>query len=181
MTDKPLRNLAASVRQRLTNLSRQKDEDFQLLLTRYCIERLLYRLSLSEHSRQFVLKGAMLFSLWSDQPYRPTRDLDLLGTGDKTVSHLRKVFRDVCKVKVEDDGVAFDPESVQAAPIRDEQDYGEVRVELVARLAQARLPTQRAVTVRREGTLGGHRPTRRFPNASYAGNGDRPNVREGLV
>ena len=142
MTGKSLRNIADSVRQRLTNLSRQKEEDFQLLLTRYCIERLLYRLSQSEHSRQFVLKGAMLFSLWSDQPYRPTRDLDLLGIGDKTASHLRKVFQDVCKMKVEDDGVVFDPTSVQAGPIRDEQDYGGVSVELVACLAQARLQLQ---------------------------------------
>ncbi len=142
MTEKPLRNIAASVSQRLTNVSRQKDENFQLLLTRYGIERFLYRLTQSEHSGQFILKGAMLFSLWNDQPHRPTRDLDLEGRGDSTAAHLKTVFQDVCKVKVEPDGLEFDPESVQAAPIREEQAYGGVRVELVARLAQARLRLQ---------------------------------------
>jgi predicted nucleotidyltransferase component of viral defense system len=142
VTEKPIRNIAASVSQRLTNLSRKKSEDFQLLLTRYCIERLLYRLSQSEHSEQFVLKGAMLFTLWSNQPYRPTRDLDLPGKSVSSAAQLRKVFQDVSKMKVEDDGVIFEPESVQAAPIREEQEYGGIRVELVARLAQARLRLQ---------------------------------------
>jgi len=143
MTEKPLRNVAASVSQRLANVSRQKDENFQLLLTRYCIERLLYRLSRSEHSRHFILKGAMLFSLWSDQPHRPTRDLDLQGKGDdRSAAHLKKVFQDVCKMNVESDGVEFDSASVQVAPIREEQEYGGMRVEVIARLAQARLRLQ---------------------------------------
>jgi len=142
MIEKPLRNVAASVSQRLTNVSRQKDENFQLLLTRYCIERLLYRLSQSEHSRHFILKGAMLFLLWSDQPHRPTRDLDLLGKGDRSAAHLKKVFQEVCKMEVENDGAEFDAASVQVAPIREEQEYGGMRVELTARLAQAKLRLQ---------------------------------------
>jgi hypothetical protein len=73
------RNIAASVRQRLFNLASERGEDFGLILTRYGLERLLYRLSRSTQGDGFVLKGAMLFALWSDQPHRPTRDLDLLG------------------------------------------------------------------------------------------------------
>src|SRR5208337_1884472 len=78
-------NLAASVRQRLFNLAKQRGDDFQIVLTRYAIERLLYRLSQSPQSSQFLLKGATLFALWGGGPYRSTRDLDLLGTGKSSV------------------------------------------------------------------------------------------------
>jgi hypothetical protein len=80
------KSLAAAVRQRLLNLSRTTGEDFQLLLTRYALERLLYRLSASEHAGRFVLKGAMLFALWTGRMHRPTRDLDLLGFGENSAA-----------------------------------------------------------------------------------------------
>ena len=125
--EKP-RNLAASVRHRLMELARKQGEDFQLVLTRYVIERLLYRLCQSEHKNQFVLKGAMLFRLWADLPHRPTRDLDLLGKGDSSLATLAKIFRDVCNLQVEDDGLTFHPNSVAAEPIKEDQDYEGVRV-----------------------------------------------------
>ena len=103
---KPL-NLAASVRQRLMNLSRSRNEDFQLVLTRYALERLLYRLSQSEHRGVFVLKGAMLFQLWGDHPHRPTRDVDLLGHGDISIPRFQRIFREVCELAVEEDGLVF--------------------------------------------------------------------------
>ncbi len=90
------RNVAASVRQRLRNLAHKQQEDFQGLLTRYALERLLYRLSQSQHRDQFILKGAMLFSVWSNEPHRATRDMDLLGHGENTVFHLEQVFREIC-------------------------------------------------------------------------------------
>ena len=77
------RNMGASVRARLLNLARERGQVFDLLLTRYALERLLYRLSISTHRNQFVLKGAMLVTTWFDDPHRPTRDLDLLGFGEK--------------------------------------------------------------------------------------------------
>jgi hypothetical protein len=76
------KNPAASARDRLLVLARERGEDFQLLLTRYGLERLLYRLTHSPHYDRFVLKGAMLFILWSGNPHRPTRDVDFLGSGD---------------------------------------------------------------------------------------------------
>lgn len=91
----PPRNIAASVRQRLLNLAREQQEEFQGLLTRYALERLLYRLSQSEYRNIFILKGATLFSVWSDEPHRATRDLDLLGYGNSTVAHLEQVFQDI--------------------------------------------------------------------------------------
>src|SRR5476651_1735329 len=82
--DRKPKNPTASVRQRLLNLSRKSGEPFQTMLTRYALERLLFRLSQSAHKEQFTLKGAMLFVLWTGQMHRPTRDLDLLGAGKRS-------------------------------------------------------------------------------------------------
>ncbi len=142
MTKEKPRNLAASVRQRLMNLARAQNEDFQLVLTRYGLERLLYRLSRSEHRNVFVLKGAMLFRLWSDQPHRPTRDLDLLGRGENSISRFERVFREVCTLAVEDDGLLFSAESVRGDTIKADQDYEGLRINLDCRLENARIPIQ---------------------------------------
>jgi predicted nucleotidyltransferase component of viral defense system len=123
-------------------LARKQGEDFQLVLTRYVIERLLYRLSRSEHGKQFVLKGAMLFRLWADQPHRPTRDLDLLGKGEPSLEVLTHVFHDVCGLAVEDDGLTFDPATVTAERIKEDQEYEGVRVGCRVHLGQARIDLQ---------------------------------------
>jgi len=136
------KNVPASVKARLLNLSRETGEDFQQLLTRYAVERLLQRLSVSEYRADFVLKGAMLFALWTGQLHRPTRDLDLLGFGDPEGERLREIFARLCAVDVEDDGLRFDEGSVTVEPIREEQEYGGQRVRLIARLGQARADVQ---------------------------------------
>jgi hypothetical protein len=99
--------------------NRAASKDFNLTLTRYGLERLLYRLSVSEHAPNFLLKGALLFQLWYGQPHRPTRDADLLGFGPDDVPTLVGVFRSVCRIEV-DDGIVFDPESVVGNEIRKE-------------------------------------------------------------
>ena len=135
------RDLAASVRQRLLNRAKERGDDFQLVLTWYGIERLLYRLSASPHADAFILKGAMLFSLWSGEAHRPTRDLDLLGSGDARVSRMEEVMRELCQVPC-DDGLEFDPVSVRGEEIRSPDEYDGVRIKLVGRLAGARVPLQ---------------------------------------
>lgn len=62
-------DLAASITARLLNRAKSTGEDHQTLLTSYCLERFLYRLGASNWRDRFVLKGAMLLRLWSDQPY----------------------------------------------------------------------------------------------------------------
>jgi len=136
------KNVPASVKARLLNLSRQTGEDFQQLLTRYAVERLLLRLSVSEHRADFVLKGAMLFALWTGQMHRPTRDLDLLGFGDPAGERLREIFKQLCVVGVDDDGLQFDEGSVAVEPIREDQEYGGQRVRFLATLGQARADIQ---------------------------------------
>jgi predicted nucleotidyltransferase component of viral defense system len=135
-------NIGASVRARLLGLARHRGDDFQLLLTRYANERLLYRLGKSHHGSRFVLKGAALFTLWTGKPHRATRDVDLLGFGDPSVPHVRSVLTEVLSLDVGDDGVAFDVGSLEVGPIREEQEYGGVRAIVVARLASARVRLQ---------------------------------------
>jgi hypothetical protein len=132
--------MAISVRDRLTARARERRENAQLLMTRYVIERLLFRLSLSPHRERFVLKGAMLFSLWAAAPYRATGDLDLLGIGEIAPEQLAAVFQEILAVAVDDDGIVFRPETLRAAAARAEDEYAGVRIDFVAELAGARLP-----------------------------------------
>ena len=137
-----LRNMGASVRARLLDRSRREGADFQNLLTRYALERLLYRLSVSAERDRFVLKGAMLFATWLDDPFRPTGDLDLLGLGDDEVARIADTFRAICIIEVSDDGVLFDVDGLRATATRDGADYGGVRVRTSAAIGGARVPIQ---------------------------------------
>ncbi|MGB6383584.1 MAG: nucleotidyl transferase AbiEii/AbiGii toxin family protein [Terriglobales bacterium] len=138
---KPVANLSASVRQKLLNLATERNEDFGLLLTRYGLERFLYRLSISPHRNRFVLKGALLLQLWTAEAYRPTRDLDLLGRVLSDIN-FRKVFSEVCSQNVEDDGLTFLPDTIRVERIRDEEAYEGVRVRVEARLGHVRISLQ---------------------------------------
>ena len=135
------RNISASVRERLLNKARAEKLDYNLLLTRYALERMLYRLSISKQRDQFLLKGALLFDLWFDVPHRPTHDADFLGFGSAEIPHIEEIFRDICRIEVED-GIAFQPDTVKAAEIRKEANYAGVRVTLLGMLDSARCPVQ---------------------------------------
>lgn len=138
MPEKP-RNVGASVRQRLLNLARASGQPLELLLTRYALERLLHRLSISPHRHRFVLKGALLLTTWFEEPHRATRDLDLLGFGDPSDDALLAVFREIMAITV-DDGVSFDTAGLQVQPIREDLEYGGSRLRTTAALAGARIP-----------------------------------------
>ncbi len=138
----PKTNLGASVRQRLLNLSQQRGDAFDLLLARFAVERLLFRLTQSAHADRFLLKGAMLFAVWADGMHRPTRDVDLLGFGSDDIGVIGKIFRELCELSVPPDGVEFLSASVRVSPIREQANYGGLRVQLEARLAGARIPVQ---------------------------------------
>lgn len=131
-------DIAASVRARLFNLSKERKQPFDLVLTRYAIERLLYRLTQTKHKDRFALKGAMLMTTWFKDPHRPTRDLDLLGFGDSNPEAVLKVFREVCAV-AGNDGIVFDVNGLKVEEIRDEQQYGGVRIKTTAELKGARI------------------------------------------
>ncbi|HZQ34671.1 MAG TPA: nucleotidyl transferase AbiEii/AbiGii toxin family protein [Dehalococcoidia bacterium] len=134
------RNLPASILDRLRNRAGAEGEELQLVLMRYALERLLYRLSCSPHREQFVLKGAMLFRVWADLPDRPTRDLNLLGYGEHDPERLQHVFRQTCTTAVEDDGLAFLADVITAEVMKEGEEYEGVRLRLEARLGSARIP-----------------------------------------
>jgi hypothetical protein len=135
------RNLAASVRVRLKQHSDATKQDFNLTLTHYGLERLLYRMSVSEYASNFLLKGALLFTLWYDLPHRPTRDADLLGFGPDDIDTAVTTFRNICQIPGED-GVVFDPTTVKGSVIRKEAGYGGVRIDIQAKLDGARIALQ---------------------------------------
>ena len=135
------RNLPASIRARLLNLSRLHREDFQVTLIRYGLERFLYRLGESELRGRFVLKGAALFTLWFDVPHRPTHDLDLLGLGNPGIAQMIGNMRVICAVPC-DDGLVFDPDHITAHPIQVDAPYVGTRVNLHAVLVTAQIGLQ---------------------------------------
>jgi hypothetical protein len=135
-------NLPASVAARLLNRAKQTGDVYQTLLTSFCFERLLYRLGRPDVRERFVLKGAMLLRVWSDQPYRATRDLDLLRTGDGSFEAIRADIRTICAVPVEPDAVSFDADAVEVEAIRAEDEYAGTRATLPARCGTARLSLQ---------------------------------------
>jgi predicted nucleotidyltransferase component of viral defense system len=135
----PKRNMGASVRARLLNLAKQRGQPFDLLLTRYALERLLYRLSTTEYRERFVLKGAMLMTTWFDTKFRPTRDVDFLGIGDPEPQKVLAIFREICGV-AQDDGVSFDTDAIKVERNREELEYGGLRLRTQAIIDGARVP-----------------------------------------
>jgi hypothetical protein len=138
----PATGLEHSIYQRLLNLSRGRKEEFQFVLTRYAMERLLYRLGESKHRGKFVLKGAMLFQLWTKQPHRPTHDLDLLERGATDAASVQAIFQEVCRQPVAPDGMTFDDANIQVTAVREDQEYQGLRVRFASRLSNARIPIQ---------------------------------------
>ena len=136
---KAVKNLAASIRQRLLNLSREQGRVFEVVLVAYGLERLIYRLSISTHRDNFVLKGGMLVTLWTAHEKRVTRDADFLGHGDASEDHLKTVFAEFLSQGL-DDGLVFDTEALSAQAITQEQEYGGVRLKTIAHLGQTRIP-----------------------------------------
>lgn len=135
-------DLAASVAARLLNRAKQAGDDYQALLTSYCLERFLYRLAVSSLRDRFVLKGAMLLRLWSDRPYRATLDLDLLRRGDGTFEAVRDDLRAIVATPVPGDAVDFDGDRIRIEAIRPEDEYSGARATLPARCGKARLMLQ---------------------------------------
>lgn len=142
MTKRKPKNIDASVRRLLLNQARESGRPFGELLQYYAMERFLYRLSRSPHADKFILKGALMLSVWKAPMSRPTMDVDLLGRTDNSVEEIAAITREVCKQRVEPDGVVFDPSSVSAERITEDADYEGVRVRFRGSLGTARIAMQ---------------------------------------
>jgi predicted nucleotidyltransferase component of viral defense system len=137
-----VKNPAFSIRARLLTHAKRHGDDFQRVLTRYAIERLLFRLSQTERGEHYVLKGAMLFVTWPRYVFRPTGDLDLLGQGNSDPTALVEIFTRICQVECVSDGIVFDAAMVRVEPVREADKYQGSRISLAADLAGARIPVQ---------------------------------------
>ena len=135
-------NIADSVKARLLNEARGSGTEFELSLVRYACERFLYRLGESEVRNRCILKGATLLALWMKEPYRATRDIDLLAFGESDEETVRTIIKAVCSVPCEEDGITFDLDTLRVSPIRDNQRYQGQRANLRARLGTARIAVQ---------------------------------------
>jgi predicted nucleotidyltransferase component of viral defense system len=135
-------NVPASIKARLLNQARKTGEELELYLVRYACERFLYRLGASPLRDRYVLKGAALLALWVDDPYRATRDLDLLAFGASDAASIREVVETICGRECAEDGLTFDATSVEVTPIRAEDKYPGQRAVLWAYLGKARIRLQ---------------------------------------
>ena len=142
MTKDSITNLPASIHQRLLDLDRGRIYDFTPVLRRFAFERWLYRLGKSQYAEQFVVKGAMLFVLWTGDLARKTMDLDLWGAGDLTEAGLRTAFSTIGGTNVEPDGLIFITDPMVVEPIRDEAEFHGLRAKFSARLGNIRIPMQ---------------------------------------
>jgi predicted nucleotidyltransferase component of viral defense system len=129
MTKKAVKNVGASIRDRLRNEAKRLGNDFNLILERYALERVLYRLSCSEYKPQFILKGGMLLSIWATDPYRSTRDADFLSYGEPT--GLAEIFRKICQIE-QHDGLTFDLSGEIHSTIKEDQEYEGIRLKFKA-------------------------------------------------
>ncbi|MFH1537614.1 MAG: nucleotidyl transferase AbiEii/AbiGii toxin family protein, partial [bacterium] len=142
MTKREIKDVAASVRQRLQNRSRETGRPFNEALQYYAMERFLYRLSRSAYSEKFVLKGALMLTVWKSPISRPTMDIDLLGRLENDLDKIVGVIKDVCVQDVESDGLVFEPNSMKAERITEAAEYEGVRVRFRGHLGNVRVVMQ---------------------------------------
>jgi predicted nucleotidyltransferase component of viral defense system len=142
MTAGGVKNIAASVRQRLLDKSKTENRSFEEVVRRYAMERFLYRLSRSEYRERLILKGALMFAVWKSSIYRPTLDIDMLGLISNDAATLEKCVRDICSVKVKDDGIVFEPSTVKSSVITKEADYAGHRVRFTGKMENMRIAMQ---------------------------------------
>jgi len=137
-----MKNVSASVKDRLMNLAKGLGRPFQELLQHYALERFLYRFANTPHREDFILKGALMLRVWGTPQSRPTRDIDFLAYGDNSVEALERTIRRACETKVEADGMLFDVDSIQGSRIKEDAEYEGVRVKFYGYLDRAKIPMQ---------------------------------------
>ncbi|MBL4774264.1 MAG: nucleotidyl transferase AbiEii/AbiGii toxin family protein [Alcanivoracaceae bacterium] len=138
-----VKDIAKSIRARLLNISKKKDENFNTLLVQYALQRLLYRLSVSQYADQFLLKGSWLFVVWDNTLHRPTKDIDLLGVGESDKGELLEIFKKIADLEPDSpDGLCFDLDAFKAVDIKKDDNYQGVRISGLVTLDSAKIQLQ---------------------------------------
>ena len=139
---KDIKNIPSSIRAKLQNKARETHRPFAEVLQYFCMERFLYRFSCSEYANQFILKGALMFTVWNVPERRSTLDIDFLARFDNQITSIEKMVRDVCKIEVIPDGLVFDPETVKGQRIKKDAEYEGIRVKFLGFLDRSRIHIQ---------------------------------------
>ena len=139
---KEIKNIEASIKAQLKNKAKKVNRPFAEILQYYGMERFLYRLSQSKYADKFILKGALLFTVWDIPERRTTLDIDFLARFDNEVTAIETVIKDVCNVEVNPDGLKFDPKTVEGRIIKEDADYEGVRIKFIGFLDRAHIPMQ---------------------------------------
>lgn len=143
MVKSNIKDVARSIRARLLNHAKQQNDNFNTVMAQYVLQRLLYRLSISQYADNFLLKGAWLFVVWSNALHRPTKDIDLLGLGNNDLDELLAIFKFIASVAVDEpDGVFFIIDSFNVTQIKEDDHYQGVRITGLATLDKAKIPLQ---------------------------------------
>jgi hypothetical protein len=143
MSRNQIKNISASVHERLLKKARLGQRPFEELLQYFAMERFLYRWSQSSHVKEFVLKGAVMLRVWEVSEFRPTRDIDMLANNaHKNPESIMAVVEDVISVEEERDGLLFLAETITGERIIEDADYEGVRVKFIAKLGNAKINLQ---------------------------------------
>lgn len=142
MSKKDIKDLGASIQQRLLNLAKESNRPFDEVLQYYMIERFIDRLSQSEYKNRMILKGALMFMVWDLAESRATRDIDFLGRTDNSIENVTKIVSNVCEIGERGDGVVFFPESVECEIIQERNEYSGIRARFNGEIASARTRLQ---------------------------------------
>jgi len=135
-------NKAASIRQKLLNYAKNKGQDFQRTIDEYAIECLLDRLTRSAYAGRFLLKGALLFSVWKGLGARPTRDIDLMGHGNNDLDSVIRIFKEIVAFDIKEDCIVFVPDQIEGLRIKEDDEYEGVRVLVPGALSGAQFKVQ---------------------------------------
>ncbi len=135
-------DVAASVRARLLNQARASGEEFERTLARFAAERLLFRLGASGVRDRCILKGASLLAVWLTDPYRATRDVDVLLVGQSDDAAIRSLVEEICAIECPEDGLRFDLSELTVETIRPDEEYSGKRARFRAFLGGARIAVQ---------------------------------------
>jgi len=139
---KEIKNIQVSIRARLQNKAKETNRPFSEILQYYGMERFLYRVSRSKYADRFILKGALMFTVWQVPERRTTLDIDFSARYDNQIVSIERMIKDVCRVFVIPDGLIFDPQTVKGQRIREDVDYEGVRIKFRGFLERSRIAMQ---------------------------------------
>ena len=121
---------AKSLMDKSKNIAMKNNITTNEVLQNYMFERILERLSVSKYKNNFILKGGLLLSSIMGIDTRTTMDMDTCIKGiDLTDEQLYEVLQEILNIDV-NDGVKFEIRNSQ--PIREEDDYGGLKYNLLA-------------------------------------------------